>query len=208
MKFARRKHLDVQQVRRNIRRFSIPATPDGYPSLTLRRAKLRDDFSVFSSCDGESGGRWVLKLFETSALHRGERGETLQEKLRRRNNGAVAADRRCRSRTRREGGEVDLAPSTPAGSIPLGTPLVVGNPRQHSAVTRAVRNPRGPLPLPGLPVRFSVPGANGHVVVGLAWSASKFDESRSFFFLLNRDFTLGRFDLTNCRRRLNFDIIL
>lgn len=122
MKFARRKHLDVQQVRRNIRRFSIPATPDGYPSLTLRRAKLRDDFSVFSSCDGESGGRWVLKLFETSALHRGERGETLQEKLRRRNNGAVAADRRCRSRTRREGGEVDLAPSTPAGSIPLGTP--------------------------------------------------------------------------------------
>jgi len=68
----------------------------------------------------------------------------------------------CRSRARVG---VDLAPSTPAGSIPRGTPLA-GNPRQHSAVTRAVRNPRDPLPLPGLPVHFSAPGANGHVVVG------------------------------------------
>lgn len=60
----------------------------------------------------------------------------------------------------------DLAPSTPAGSIPRGTPLA-GNPRQHSAVTRAVRNPRGPLPLPGLPVRPSAPSAYGHVVGSL-----------------------------------------
>lgn len=60
---------------------------------------------------------------------------------------------------------VDLAPSTPAGSIPRDAPLA-SNPRQHSAVTRAVRNPRGPLPLPGLPVYPSAPGANGHVVAG------------------------------------------
>jgi len=60
---------------------------------------------------------------------------------------------------------VDLAPSTPAGSIPRGAPLA-GNPRQHSAVTRAVRNPRGLLPLPGLPVYPSAPGANDHVVAG------------------------------------------
>lgn len=92
------------------------------------------------------------------------------ERMRRRYNDATAVDRRGvdRARARARVG-VDLAPSTPAGSIPCGAPLT-GNPLQHSAVTRAVRNPRGPLPLSGLPVRPSAPDANGHVVVAFLTS--------------------------------------
>lgn len=88
-------------------------------------------------------------------------GERVAPEIQRRDGGGSEG---FRSRARARVG-VDLAPSTPAGSIPCGAPLT-GNPLQHSAVTRAVRNPRGPLPLSGLPVRPSTPDANGHVVVG------------------------------------------
>lgn len=92
------------------------------------------------------------------ARRRGRRERAAPEMQRRDGGGSEG----CRSRARVG---ADLAPSTPAGSIPRGTPLA-SNPCQHSAVTRAVRNPRGPLPLPGLLVRPSASSAYGHVVVG------------------------------------------
>lgn len=204
MKVARRKHLDVQQVGRNIRRFSIPASPDGYPSLTLGRAKLRDDFSVFSLRDGESDGRWVCRevVWNLRAMSGGK--ERKQEELRRRYNDAVAADRRCRSRTRRGGGRQILRrPFQLAASLSRHPPLVVGNPRQHSAVTRAVRNPRGPLPFLGVASTFL--GA-WRERSRCRWSPDIPDisrqKSRSSF--LDRDYTLGRFHLTDRRGSLNF----
>jgi len=47
-------------------------------------------------------------------------------------------------------------------------PVAAGNPRQHSAVIRAVRSPRGPLALSGPPVRFALPGADGRAAVCLS----------------------------------------
>lgn len=88
------------------------------------------------------------------------------ERVRRRYNDATAVDRRGVDRARARGGRSCAVHSS--WQHPLRRPSSWQP--QHSAVTRAVRNPRGPLPLSGLPVRPSAPDANGHVVVSFLTS--------------------------------------